>query len=140
MLHSSKLPAPIEAKDDNHEKGFVTRSEMKVLFDDDKKIITIETPAGNSVVISEDNASIILTDQNSNTITMNDGGIELKSPKDIVLDATGKVEIKAAQDVKIEGLNIDAKAQAEFKADGGAGAKLTTSAIAVVKGSLVQIN
>lgn len=140
MLHSSKLPAPIEAKDDNHEKGFVTRSEMKILFEDDKKIITIETPAGNSIVISEDDKSIIMTDQNKNTITMNDGGIELKSPKDIKLDATGSVEIKAAQDVKIEGLNIDAKAKAEFKADGAAGAKLTTSAIAVVKGSMVQIN
>ena len=140
MLHSSKLPAPIEAKDVNHEKGFVTRSDMRLLFDDDKKIITIETPAGNSIVISEDGKSITLTDQNKNTLTMNDSGIELKSPKDIKLDAKGSVEIKAVKDVKVKGLNVDVKAQAEFKADGGAGAKLTTSAIAVVKGSMVQIN
>ena len=43
-LHSSSKPAPISASDDNHEKGFFTRSEMKILFDDDKKEITIETP------------------------------------------------------------------------------------------------
>ena len=116
------------------------RSEMKVLFNDDKKIITIETPAGNSIVISEEEKSIILTDQNSNTITMDDSGIALNSPKDIKLTAGGGIEIKATQDIKMEGLNIAAAAQAEFKADGGAGAKLTTSAIAVVKGSMVQIN
>ena len=140
MLNSSKLPAPVEAKDDNHIKGFVTRSEMKLMFDDDKKIITIETLAGNSIIISEKDKAITLTDQNKNTITMNENGIELKSPKDIKLDATGNVEIKAAKDIKIEGLNIDVKAKAEFKADGGAGAQVTTSAIAVLKGSMVQIN
>jgi len=37
MLHSSAKPAPLAASDDNHEKGIITRSEMKVLFDDDKK-------------------------------------------------------------------------------------------------------
>ncbi|MCK5087813.1 MAG: type VI secretion system tip protein VgrG, partial [Melioribacteraceae bacterium] len=42
MLNSSAKPAPVEAADDNHEKGFVTRSEMKLMFNDDKKSITIE--------------------------------------------------------------------------------------------------
>ena len=84
QLHSSTKPAPIAGSDDNHEKGYTSRSEMKLLFNDEKKIITIETPAGNSIVISEEDKSIILTDQNKNTITMNDGGIELKSPKDII--------------------------------------------------------
>lgn len=36
MLHSGGKPAPITASDDNHQKGIVTRSEMKVLFDDEK--------------------------------------------------------------------------------------------------------
>jgi len=33
----------------NHEKGFTTRSKMHVKFNDDKKTITIDTPAGNSM-------------------------------------------------------------------------------------------
>ncbi|HFC01307.1 MAG TPA: type VI secretion system tip protein VgrG, partial [Phaeodactylibacter sp.] len=41
MLNSSAKPAPIVASDDNHEKGFFTRSEMKILFNDDNKSITI---------------------------------------------------------------------------------------------------
>ncbi|TEB40308.1 Rhs element Vgr protein, partial [Flavobacterium circumlabens] len=44
MLHSSGKPAPITAADANHQKGIVTRSEMKVVFDDEKKSIGIETP------------------------------------------------------------------------------------------------
>jgi Rhs element Vgr protein len=139
-LHSSAKPAPIPPKDDNHIKGLQTRSEMKFQFDDEKKIITISTPAGNSIVISEEDKSIILTDQNSNTITMNQSGIELKSPKDIKLEATGKIILKATQDLTAEGLNVSMKANAQFKAEGQAGAALSTSAIAEVKGSLVKIN
>lgn len=140
MLNSSAKPAPISASDDNHEKGFVTRSEMKLLFKDDKKEILIETPAGNSILISEDSTSIVLTDQNNNTITMDASGIAFNSPGDIIMEASGAINIKATGDLSMEGMNVSAKANAEFKAEGQAGAKLTTSAIAEIKGSLVKIN
>jgi len=40
----------------------------------------------------------------------------------------------------VQGENITNTAQASFKADGTAGIELTSSAIAKLKGSLVQIN
>jgi hypothetical protein len=43
-------------------------------------------------------------------------------------------------DIEVEGMNIKQKAQAEFKAEGSAGLEVSTSAIAKLKGSLVQIN
>jgi Rhs element Vgr protein len=132
MVHSSSKPAPLQAKDDNHEKGFITRSQMKFLFDDDKKSITLETPAGKSITVSEDEGSIVMKDENSNTITMNTEGITLESGAALTLKAKG--------DITVQGKNVDHKASAQFKAEGSAGAQLTTSAIAVVKGSLVQIN
>jgi Rhs element Vgr protein len=140
MLNSSKNPAVLKVKDTNHEKGLVTRSGMRVWFDDEKKIMTLQTPAGNKVVISDDEKSITLTDQHTNTVTMNDKGISLKSPKDIVLEATGKITIKATQDASLEGMNVNVKANSQFKAQGNAGAEVSTSAIAILKGSLVQIN
>ena len=91
MLHSSKLPAPIQAKDVNHEKGLVTRSKMRVWFDDEKKIMTLDTPAGNKIEISEDGKSITLEDQNKNKIVMDDKGIEINSPKDIKIIAKGMI-------------------------------------------------
>jgi Rhs element Vgr protein len=140
MLNSSVKPAPLTASDDNHQKGFFTRSELKLTFDDDKKVIALETPGGNKITISDEAKGITLEDQNGNSLTLNDSGIIMKSSKDITLEATGKLILKASQDASLEGLNVSAKAQAQFKAEGSAGAEVSTSAIAVLKGSLVKIN
>jgi Rhs element Vgr protein len=131
-LHSSVMPAPIEPQDDNHEKGLVTRSKMRLHFDDDKKIMTLETPAGKTIVLDEDAQNILVKDDHGNKITIDSDGVKIESAKDIVLKATG--------DVKVEGVNLQLKAQAQFKAEGGAGAEVSSSAITTVKGSLVKIN
>ena len=132
MLHSSAKPAPLTATDDNHEKGFVTRSEMKLIFNDEKKSIIIETPGGKKVTIDEDSGVIKIEDENSNKITMDSNGIAMESGKDFSIKATG--------DCTIEAMNINVKANAQFKAEGSTGAEVSTSAVAVLKGSLVQIN
>jgi Rhs element Vgr protein len=132
MLNSSAKPAPLTAEEENNEKGFITREELKLLFDDDKKSITIETPNGNKVILSDDGGSIELEDENGNKTTMDSSGITIESASDITIKATG--------DITLEGTNINEKASANYKAEGGAGAELSTSAVAVVKGSLVQIN
>lgn len=132
MLHSSGKPAPITAADANHQKGIVTRSEMKVLFDDEKKSIGIETPAGKKITLDEDKGVIIIEDENSNVITIDSNGIKMES--------AGNIEIKATGDVKIEGTNVSVSASAQFKAEGSAGAELSSGATAILKGSIVQIN
>ncbi len=131
-LHSSNKPAPWQASDDNYEKGIMTRSGMQLLFNDDTNTITLNTPKGNTIVLDEDSGSIKVEDENGNIITLDSDGVSLESAKDINLKATG--------DVNIEGVNINLKASAQFLAEGGAGAEVSTSAIAVVKGSMVQIN
>lgn len=132
MLHSSAKPAPIEAKDDNHEKGLLTRSKIKLHFDDDKKILTLATPAGKMIVLDEDAGELRLEDENGNKIVMGADGISIESAKDILLKATG--------DIKAEGVNIEQKSSAQFKLEGGAGIEVKSSAIATIKGSLVKIN
>ncbi len=132
MLHSSAKPAPITAADDNHEKGFVTRSEMKILFDDDKKTINISTPAGKHIALDEDAGTIIIEDENSNVITIDSAGI--------LMESAGNIELKASGDVTIEGTNVNIAASAAFKAEGSSGAEVSSGATAVLKGSLVQIN
>lgn len=139
MCHSSAKPAPEQAQDNNHRKGYVSREKMKFTFDDENKIITLETPAGNKIVLSEDAKGITFEDQNGNKITMDDKGITIESVKDLVM--------KAAADVKTEGVNNTLKASASFKAEGSSSAELsgatTTiqgSASAIIKGGMVQIN
>ena len=132
MLNSSKKPAPLQAKDDNHEKGYVSRGKLKVLFNDDKKTISIETPAGNKVLISEEDKAIKMEDQNGNKFTMDKDGIKLESVKDIVL--------KAEADVKTDGINIKIKGSAEAKIEGSSSAEISSGGSTTVKGSTVKIN
>jgi Rhs element Vgr protein len=133
MCNSSKKPAPLPASDDNHEKGYVSRSEMKVIFNDDKKTITIQTPGGNKLLISDDEKKIHMEDQNGNKFTMDQDGIKMESVKDIVL--------KAATDIKAEaGANAHIKGGAQAKLEGGSAAELSSGASTTVKGSIVQIN
>ncbi|MEM8900178.1 MAG: type VI secretion system tip protein VgrG [Bacteroidota bacterium] len=141
MLNSSNKPAPLIAQDDNHIKGFVTRSEMKLLFDDETSIITVETPAGNKVVISDDEQLINLTDQHGNSIMLNADGITLDSIADIVIRAAQNIEISATQNLTEEGgVNVELSAGVGLKAEGGATAELTGAASTTIKGGIVQIN
>ena len=132
MLHSSAKPAPIAASDDNPEKGLVTRSGMKVLFDDAAPSITIETPNANKIVISDQDGQIVLTDETSNVITMSAEGIALESPQNIGLKASGEVSI--------EGRAITLKANTSATVEGATAATLKSGGTTDVQGSLVRLN
>ena len=131
-LNSSKNPAPLKASDKNPQKGIITREKMKFIFDDEKKIITIETPAGKKFIMDEDAGKITIQDENSNKIEMSSDGIVMESGKDF--------KIKATKDFTVEGVNVKLKASAQLAAEGSAGAEFKSSAICTVKGSMVQIN
>lgn len=131
MMNSSAKPAPLSATDDNHEKGFVTRSGIEMIFNDEKISYTLKTPGGRTLVVDDDAEEITITDD-SNTMLMNSDGITIES--------SGDINIKSTGDLNLEGTNVSIKANSEFKAEGGSGAELSTSAVAVLKGSLVQIN
>ncbi len=133
MLHSSAKPAPFEPSDDNHDKGYVSRSEMKLHFDDDKTAITLSTPGGNNLLMSEDEGSVVLADENGNKIEMNADGIKFESAAAIEFVAATEVSMEAATDVGL-------KAGAELKLESSAGSELSSSAVTQLKGSLVQIN
>jgi Rhs element Vgr protein len=130
MMHSSANPAPIEATNNNHEKGYVSRSQMKMVFNDDEKSIRIETPGGNKI-----------------TITMEQAGVTIES-------ATS-MKLKAGADLTIEAVNITLSPSASFALSAGgaeikAGSgtaevkaptlKLSGSGITEISGGLVKIN
>ncbi|MEF8708594.1 MAG: type VI secretion system tip protein VgrG [Candidatus Accumulibacter propinquus] len=139
MCHSSSKPAPEAATDVNQHKGYVSREKLRLRFDDEKKLIGLETPAGNRLTLSEDAKGITLEDQNGNMITLDDSGIKIESVKDLSL--------KASKDLTLAGTNAELKANAAFKAEGGSSAELSSpstsikgSATTVIKGGVVQIN
>ena len=132
MMNSSAKPAPLQAEDTNHKKGFVTRSKMKMIFDDEKKSFTLETPVGKKIVVDEDAKLIKLEDENGNKLVMDSNGISIESCKEI--------KMKATTDFKLESVNAEVKASAALKAESSASAEVKTSGMMTIKGSMVQIN
>jgi Rhs element Vgr protein len=133
MLNSSAKPAPLPGSDDNHEKGYISRSEMKVVFNDDKKSINIETPGGNKMLITEEDKKIHIEDQNGNKFTMNEDGITIESIKDIIMKAQGNIQAEAQSNVNIKGTG-------QAKVEGSGGAEISSGGSTKVAGATVMIN
>jgi uncharacterized protein involved in type VI secretion and phage assembly len=130
-LHSSQNPAPFPESDDNNLKGILTKNKLKLIFDDDEKSILIETYGGSKIKLSDEN-QIHIEDSLGNKIALDQDGISLESIKDL--------HLKAAGDLKLSGINIEADSAANLELKASAGAELSSSGSTVVKGSIVQIN
>ena len=127
-VYSAAGKAPFEADEPNTIKGFVTKEQLKLSFDEEKKAVTVETPAGNKVELSDEEEAITLTDQHNNKIIMNADGISFESAKDVVIKAP-------MGDVNVEGVNISLAAQAAFEAEGTSSADISSPAVASIKGA-----
>lgn len=103
-------------QDDNHVKAFVTRKGMKWSWNDEKGIHEISTPNGNTILLSEEDHSIRVSDENGNIIEMTKSKVNIEGQADLT--------IKAARQIKIEAPNIE----------------INASATNSIKGGLVQIN
>ncbi len=132
----------------NQYKSISSKSGIHITFDDVAKILTIETPEKNTIVLDDKNKSINITDVNENNLVMDESGITMHSPKDITLKADGNINLiaksnlvmKATADATLDGLNIKQNAQNAFTAKAGASSELASSGQTTVKGAMVMIN
>jgi Rhs element Vgr protein len=104
-LYSSKNTPPkavAELAEENKHKAIVSKKGATIRFLDDEKVkIFIETPGSSKIVLDDDTEKIQITDKHGNAITMSKDEIEIKSAKDIKIEAGGNVEIKGKKvDVK----------------------------------------
>lgn len=139
MLNSSAKKAPLSAKDVNDEKGFFTRSAMRIHINDNTKTITIDTPAGNSIQLDEQGAKIEIVDQNSNKISMSSSGISIESSQSITLKAGMNLSLSAGASLTIGGTSLSVKADGSLGLEAAA-TKISSAGITDISGSLVKIN
>lgn len=133
MLHSSAHPAPLEGSDANPEKRFQSREKLVLSFNDEKKVLQLETPAGNILALDEDKQTVSLTDQHGNKIELSQDGIRIESIK--------AIELKAATECKFEsGTGFSAKGGTELKLEGAVSAELSSAATTTIKGGILQLN
>ena len=148
-LYSSGRNSPKQIESENNIKTLVTRSKITVEFDEKKKAFSLKTPDERSVVLSDEDKLIAVSDKNGNKIEFSDNGIAITSPKDISISSKAGVKIDAVQDiantsksgnVKAEGLNVELNAKASFTAKGNVSAEVSSSGKMTVKGAMVMIN
>jgi uncharacterized protein (DUF2345 family) len=106
---------------------------MQLAFNDDTKVLRLETPAGNAITMSEADKSLLLVDQNGNKLEMTPDGITLTSDQAITLKAGTECKMEATGTLTLKG-------GTELKLEGTAGAEVSSNGVTKIKGSLVQIN
>ncbi len=147
MLNSSAKPAPLNASNQNDEKGYISRSGIKMIFNDDENSLKIATPAGKKITVSDSDNIIKLEDENGNSISIDASSISVESVADISLKATGNLTLEA--------VNITLSPSSSFAMSSG-GASLNAgsgsaslsapsvtvegSGTATIKGGIVMIN
>ena len=133
MLHSAKHKPPVSVEASNKEKGFVSRSNLQLVFNDADKSILISTPAGKQIVIDEKNKLIKISDQNDNSVILDPGGISIQSSKNINIKTTGG-------DISLEANNINIKSKLNTTISASAQALFEGKGQASLKGGMVMIN
>lgn len=133
MLHSSAKAAPLKGSNDNHEKVYQSRAKMKLYFNDDQKVMQLETPGGNKITLSEQDKAIKLEDQNGNKIEMTQDGVKIESVKAITLKAQTEVKLESSTAFSVKG-------GTELKLQGTSSAEISSTGTTKVKGAMVQIN
>ncbi len=147
-LYGPKNKPPYELTAKNNTKAIVTRSELKIEFDEEKKVTTIITPGENRLVLNDEEKSILIQDQNKNKIELSPDGILLESASDInitakgkiKIDALGAIDISSKADISVKGMNVNQEANVGFVAKGNASAEVSASGQTTIKGAMVMIN
>ncbi|WP_175634338.1 type VI secretion system tip protein VgrG [Pedobacter ghigonis] len=151
-MYSNSRQAPgngLGPDEKNAIKAFVSKSNISIRFDDENKVLTIATPAQNTIIFNDKDKEVSIRDENSNSITMSEAGISIKSPKNISIEADQEVRIAGQQkvvvkasagDVDISGMNIKQQADIEFSAMGSMTAQIKSGMELTLNSAMIMIN
>lgn len=146
-VYSSSIAPSETPEEKNSIKTLVTQSKLQLKFDDENKVITILTPGGNTLVISDQDEGITLTDQNKNQIQMNSSGIVVESKSNLTLKADNKVDIQGTsvtingdQSIDATGGNVSVTGNQSTKVSGSMSCAVSSDGEMSVKGLTVMLN
>jgi uncharacterized protein involved in type VI secretion and phage assembly len=147
MLNSSAKPAPLLASDQNNEKGYVSRSGMKMIFNDSEVSLNIETPAGKKVTISESDGIIQVEDENGNKISMDSSSVSIESAGDLSIIAVGNITIEATNITVSPSSSFSLSSGGASLSAGSGSASLSAPTVSIegsgtttISGGIVNIN
>jgi uncharacterized protein involved in type VI secretion and phage assembly len=131
MLHSTAKPAPLDAENSNPKKGYVSRSGIQMIFDDDKKRLLINTPDARTIDLNDDAKEITIKDGFGNKIVMDGEGITIETKKEF--------KVKADKAISLETSDFSLESdQSGLEATGRT--TISSGGDTVIKGSYVKLN
>lgn len=149
-LYIGKHEPSKKIDDRNLFKSFISKEKLELTFNDDKEgpEITIKTPKGGLLKLSDKQKNIEITDENGNTIVLSKDGINITSSKDIILSAKGNITLKSDKNIDIQGgqnitmksMNINAKASMKAILSGNSSTEVQSAMATIIKGTTVLIN
>lgn len=99
-LYGGRSAPPSPPTEANHTRSIVSRAGTRIVFDDARPSVTIETApdgaAGGRVVIDEKDQVIRIEDPHGNLLVLDRDGIRVQSARDLTLEAKNAVVIKGA--------------------------------------------
>lgn len=107
-LHSQNAPPPTSPDDANTFKGIYTRSRIKLQFDDEKKVLRIETPGEQFITLDDENSQILLQNKKSE-VKMNDDGVLVKTNGKFTVDAQGDILLKTPSNLTFQAAQVKTK-------------------------------
>jgi Rhs element Vgr protein len=134
---------------ENSMKGIVSKSTLRVMFDDKNKILSLVTPDNNTVILDDQHKQIEVKDDNGNSIVMSSSGIAIKSNGTISLQAGQQVTIQgdtgvalqsSAGDITGKAVNIQQTADMQYTAKGNMQAEVQGGLQLTLKAAMVMIN
>ncbi|WP_396613701.1 phage baseplate assembly protein V (plasmid) [Haloferax sp. S1W] len=154
LWNGKQKPPQKNSDGKNNTREVRSRSDHKIAFDDsDKGSITIQTSAGNEIVIDDsgDSETIVVRDEkndNSLAIDSGSGSVKVDAKKEIELSAQN-IKINGKKSVKITGnkgikvaskgqMKLSSKAKLDIKSSGLMSVNATGPL--QIKGALIQLN
>ncbi len=98
LFGSKNRPPPpfADLSDKNVAKGLLTKHGLAIeCQDQDNPVMSLKTPKA-LLALDDDKGELRLSDGNSNSIVLSKDGVTIKSGKDFMLEASGKVVLKGA--------------------------------------------
>ena len=147
-LQSSLRKAPYVPEQTNAKKAIVTKNQLKLIFDDEKKTICIETPGAHSILMSDEDKSVTVKDTTGNKVLLDQSGITMSSPGNVTISAKGSVHISGnagisvelSANVAISGQNTSVKGDMSLSAQGQLQAEFKSGGEVTIQGLMVMIN
>ncbi|MBN1128245.1 MAG: type VI secretion system tip protein VgrG [Chitinispirillaceae bacterium] len=138
IVITTKAGNTISIDDKNEKITIQSKGGHAIQMDDKGKKITLADGAGKNKVTLDGNGGLILNSQ---------GKIEIKASQDLVISAANikmtanaALEAKAAMDLKLKGMNIEAKGDMNVKVNGGVGVEVKGGVTAKLDGTMTDVN